>query len=88
MVPTYIITIIYAITFLIGIINFKKVINNNSIYFFVIVLLGFLVELQGTLSQYVFEHNSRVGYNLYKIASLLLYFLFFYNTSLISLKKG
>ena len=78
MVPTYIITIIYAITFLIGIFNLKKVINNNSIYFFVIVLLGFLVELQGTLSQYVFEHNSRIGYNLYKIASLLLYFLFFY----------
>jgi hypothetical protein len=78
MVPTYVITIIYFFTFIIALLNFEKVKNNYSVYFFIIVSLGFLVELQGTLSQYVFRHNSRIGYNLYKVASLLLYYFLFY----------
>lgn len=78
MIPSYSITIIYLITFLVGLLNVKKVLGSPLILFLIIVLLGFSVELQGTLSQYVFEHNSRIGYNLYKIASIILYFWFFY----------
>lgn len=78
MVPTYLITIIYFATFLVALINIKKLRNTYSILIFVIVLLGFLVELQGTLSQYVFFHNSLIGYNLYKISSLLLYYYLFF----------
>jgi hypothetical protein len=87
MIPTYFITIIYFITLLVGLFNIKKFTGSTSILFLVIISLGFFVELQGTLSQYVFQHNSRIGYNIYKFLSLVLYFIFFYKCLTDSFKK-
>lgn len=87
MIPTYFITIIYFITSLVGLFNIKKFTGSTSILFLVIISLGFFVELQGTLSQYVFQHNSRIGYNIYKFLSLVLYFIFFYKFLTDSFKK-
>lgn len=78
MIPKYIYVLIYFISVIIGILNFKKIKGTKVSYFLYILILGLITESLGYyIGYYTQNRNTFPIYNTYYGISFSIYFLFY-----------
>lgn len=76
--PKYIYVLIYAISFGVALVHFKKVKGTKMMFFLYILLLGLITESLGYYVGYYASYNNTFPiYSVYKLLTLSIYFFLF-----------